>query len=267
MSSSDKSRYQVGRTLVMWVLLGLALAWGWKVQAANGITSPRDNAVVRGQVVIEGTASDPSFLRYELSFLKEFDPLGDWVVFFTSDKQVVSGMLAVWDTSIGREAGSPFYPDGTYRLRLRVVRQDSNYDEYYVLGLSLANESAALTPTVTPTEGAELAPSPTSAVMIPTELPTLTPFPSTTPRPTPSADDSETPDTGTTADSGGTGLRLEGQFDTARVKGGLLTGVRLALASFALLAVYVVVRGGLRRSLAWLGSRRRRETPVARRGR
>ena len=40
-------------------------------QSNNGISSPRDNAVVSGVVLVEGTASHPSFLRYEVAFFKE----------------------------------------------------------------------------------------------------------------------------------------------------------------------------------------------------
>ena len=218
-------------------------------QGGNGISSPRDNAVVSGVVLIEGTATDPSFLRYEMSFFKEFDPLGDWVVFATGDRPVVGGVLAAWDTTVGRNAGAPFYPDGTYRLRLRVVRQDSNYDEYYILGLSLANETATETPSPTPELENGATAVPTSVIAIPTELPTLTPFPTNTPRPTAvdqetSGGDSEPP----AEEPGGSFLSIEGEFNTSQVRAGLLFGVQLALIFFLMLALYVIGR----RVLRWL---------------
>jgi hypothetical protein len=217
-------------------------------QGANGISSPRDNAEVSGQVVIQGTATDPQFLRYELAFFKEFDPLGDWVVFYTGDRPVVNGVLATWDTTVGRDAGTPFYPDGTYRLRLRVVHQDGNYGEYYVLGLSLANEEPTPVPAETPGPGGEATASavPTSALLIPTELPTLTPFPTATPRPTAIPGAAAGEDQGPPAGESRPLLSIEGEFDAARIRGGLLTGIKLAILFFVLLAAYVLLRTGLR---------------------
>jgi hypothetical protein len=217
-------------------------------QDPNGISSPRDNAEVSGQVVIQGTATNPQFLRYELAFFKEFDPLGDWVVFYTGDRPVVNGVLATWDTTVGRDAGTPFYPDGTYRLRLRVVHQDGNYGEYYILGLSLANEEPTPEPTETAEPGGEatVSPAPTSAILIPTELPTLTPFPTATPRPTAVPGAAGEDDQGPPARESRPLLSIEGEFDAARIRGGLLTGIKLAVVFFGLLAAYLLVRSGLR---------------------
>jgi hypothetical protein len=238
-----------------WVALLAAVGWLMAVavpastQEQNGISSPRDNAVVSGQVVVQGTATHPQFLRYELSFFKEFDPLGEWVVFFTGDQPVANGVLATWDTTVGRDAGAPFYPDGTYRLRLRVVYQDGNYGEHYVLGLSLANDEPTPEPAGTPgSEGeATVSPVPTSAILIPTALPTLTPFPTATPRATGIAGVGE-PDAvePPPAEGDGSLLAFEGEFNAGRIRGGLLTGVKLAAAFFALLGGYLAVRTSLR---------------------
>lgn len=215
-------------------------------QAPNGITTPRDNAEVSGVVLIEGTATDLDFLRYELSFFKEFDPTGDWVVFATGDRPVVNGVLAVWDTTVGREAGSPFYLDGTYRLRLRVVRQDSNYDEFFVLGISLSNDRPMITPTDTPEPQVSASPLPTSALAVPTELSTLTPFPTATHRPTVEAV-AETPEADTSPPgSAGSILDLEGEFSAEQIKAGFCQGVNIALAFFVVLAGYFLFRGALR---------------------
>ena len=48
---------------------------------------------------------------------------------------MLNGPLAIWDTTVGREINAPVWPDGRYRLRLRVVRTDYNYDEYFVTDL------------------------------------------------------------------------------------------------------------------------------------
>ncbi len=215
-------------------------------QGANGISSPRDNAVVNGVILIEGTATDPSFLRYELAFFKEFDPRGEWVVFATGDRPVINGVLAVWDTTVGRDAGAPFYLDGTYRLRLRVVRQDSNYDEYYVLGISLDNERQVATPTETAEPEPTVSPVPTSALVIPTEPPTLTPFPVSTPRPTAPQEEGAVAEREPESAPQGSFLDLEGEISTDQIASGVCLGGQIALGFFGLLTAYFLFRGLVR---------------------
>ena len=101
------------------------------------ITSPRDNDVVRGLLVIKGTATHPNFWKYEIHYALE--PTNQWVVLGVHETQVVDGRLEVWDTTQ--------VPDGSYSLRLRVVRKDGNYDEYYVRQISVANAQPTETPT------------------------------------------------------------------------------------------------------------------------
>jgi hypothetical protein len=180
-----------------------------------------------------------------LAFFKEFDPLGEWVVFATGDQPVVNGVLATWDTTVGRDAGAPFYVDGTYRLRLRVVRQDSNYDEYFVLGISLENESLEATPTGTPEVELSATPVPTFAFVVPTELPTLTPFPTATAPPTAEPEE-ETVINAEPAQQGDSFLDLEGEFSTEQIMSGFCLGGQIALAFFALLAAYFIFRSAIR---------------------
>jgi len=241
-----------------WAAVMLALCWLAsaaslaQAQDPNGISSPRDNAVVSGQVLIQGTARHAQFLRYELAFFKEFESQGDWVVFYTGNQPVVNGVLTTWDTTVGRDAGAPFYPDGTYRLRLRVVQQDANYGEYYVMGLSLANEEATPEPEELDEE-ATPEPLPTVPALIPTELPTLTPFPTATPRPAAVAE-VEGPDDPLPPVVGAQPLlALEGEFDVARIRGGLVTGIKLAFVFFGVLAGYVLMRALLRSVLTHAG--------------
>lgn len=244
---TSRTKRQTLLSLALLLFITFLIARAAFAQGGNGITSPRDNAVVAGDVIIEGTATDPNFLRYELAFFKEFDPTGDWVVFATGQAPVVNGVLTIWDTKVGRDAGSPFYPDGTYRLRLRVVRQDSNYDEYFILGISLANDTATPTETETPTPETNPETTPTFAVVVPTELATLTPFPSPTPHPTDVPGEAGTVDTNETGgEDSGSFLKLEGEFDSGKVKSGFLTGIKIALGFFLLLGFYVVLRGVFR---------------------
>lgn len=85
----------------------------------NGLTSPKAGATVSGEVDITGFASDPSFLKWQLDLL----PGGD------ANKAIF--------LALGNKPGEAAYvldtanlPSGEHVLRLRVVRADSNYDEY-----------------------------------------------------------------------------------------------------------------------------------------
>ncbi len=144
-------------TLIL--LLAAALAWftpvtGGAAPALQGegfVSSPRPNAVVRGVVSIEGTATHPEFQKYEVRLAAGLNPNvpdGQWIRLNISESQVVNGQLAVWDTSA--------VPDGAYILRLRVVRLDSNYQDVDIAPINVAN---AAPPTAAPT--ATPAPSPT----------------------------------------------------------------------------------------------------------
>ncbi|MEW5988997.1 MAG: hypothetical protein AB1791_20420, partial [Chloroflexota bacterium] len=109
-----------------------------------------------------------------------------WIVFAEGDQPVLNSTLAVWDTTVGRNVGAPVFPDSLYQLRLRVVRTDYNYSEYFVSGLQITNDQP--TPTPTAAEGRPTA-VPTSPVTTiesqPAVLPTLTPFPTPSPQATP----------------------------------------------------------------------------------
>lgn len=144
------------------------------------ITSPENFATVRGNVSIFGTALHPQFQRYELYY--KVEPGENWVFIGEAHfEQVTNGLLGTWDTTS--------LPDGTYSLRLRVVRQDGNYDEAYVRNLVVANTAPTPTPTpfIPPTLPLPAGPTPT-----PTPEATPTPvlveqpdIPTPTPRPTP----------------------------------------------------------------------------------
>jgi len=136
-------------------------------------------------VPIEGNANHPQFQKYELHYGSEPNPGDQWAPVGSSPfgVPVVQGRLGLWDTTI--------IPDGIYSLRLRVVRLDGNYDEYYVRGIQVSNTGPTETPTpeVTPTEAPPTeTPSPTPTVVIgvpimssPTPRPTQTPLPTAPP--------------------------------------------------------------------------------------
>lgn len=129
-------------------------------QDASGITSPAPGSAINGDVPILGTAVTEPFARYELYFKQE--PSGDQAYIYFSDgtSPVVNGQLGVW------QANS--LPPGTYTLRLRVVKPDGNYAEYFVPNLSVNQAPPTPTPTATPAE-------------TPTPTLTFTPAPQPTP--------------------------------------------------------------------------------------
>lgn len=133
------------------------------VAGQSGITSPAAGSAINGDVPIMGTADAESFSKYELHY--KLEPSGDdaYVYFDGNMAPVQGGQLGVWHA-----AG---LPGGTYTLRLRVVRADGNYAEYFAPNLSV-NMGPAATPT------SDL-PSPTPTSSEPT--PTFTPAPSATP--------------------------------------------------------------------------------------
>jgi hypothetical protein len=192
------------------------------------ITSPEAFANVRGNVSIFGTATHPQFQRYELYYTIE--PGDNWVFIGEAHfEQVANGLLGTWDTVS--------LPDGTYSLRLRVVRQDGNYDEAYKRSIVVANAAPVATPTPTETVAPEELPTlppaveatlppeatPTPILVEQPEIPTPTPRPSPSPTPTPDqaasivdqVDDdsgffSSTPDTTSLRQAAATGMAYVG---------------------------------------------------------
>src|SRR5690606_38746586 len=83
----------------IWLLVTLLFGWVAlaAAQAPNGISSPPEGETVSGIVLVEGTATDPAFLRYELAFNRG----ADWIVFAEGTRPVQQGTLAVWDTTVG----------------------------------------------------------------------------------------------------------------------------------------------------------------------
>lgn len=142
----------------LWMPAPSALA-----QSGPGITSPGTGSSLQGSVVIRGTASSDSFARYELYFKQE--PSGDesYIWFTGNTSQVFDGELGIWQTGD--------LAPGTYTLRLRIVRPDGNYGEFFARDLRVNLEA----PTPTPTE--------TPAGPTPTPIPIDTPTPITQPTP------------------------------------------------------------------------------------
>jgi len=149
----------------LFILIALTLtilsALGWRGALASppaqgdlaAITSPQNNAIVRGLVPIQGSATHPQFQFYKVEYARE-PVVGDaWVIIGAiHQEQVTGGQLEVWDTGQ--------VPDGSYTLRLRAVRLDGNYSEYSVVQVVVANAQPTETPTPAITATPTVSPTP-----------------------------------------------------------------------------------------------------------
>jgi len=203
------------------------------------ITLPQQGETVRGVVLIVGTALHPDFNNYTLEF--GFDPNVDQQWFPVQDpvaQQVQDGPLAEWDTTV--------VADGTYQLRLRVVRNDGQTDEFTVTGITVSNAVPTQPPTVVPSV------TPSSTVGVPTPGPSPTPLiqqpPTSTPRPT--------------ATPGGPTLTPTPNpapvLSERQIRGAVCRGVGLTLFVFILVGVYAALRRYARAEIRrwWLEFRR-----------
>ncbi len=98
---------------------GTANATASTAAPTNGITSPKDGAALSGTVEVKGYANSPSFQKWQLDLLPGGDP--NAAIFLTLG-ETAGEFTYSFDTSK--------LPAGEHALRLRVVRKDSNYDEY-----------------------------------------------------------------------------------------------------------------------------------------
>lgn len=87
---------------------------------ANGIKAPMAGATVSGTVDVMGHAGDPNFARWELALLPGSDVTRP--VFLASGKEHGDFTYSLDTTGL---------PNGEHSFRLRVVRSDGNYGEYF----------------------------------------------------------------------------------------------------------------------------------------
>ena len=101
------------------VILPPAAGAAAPVAHPNGFKAPKDGATVSGEVEFMGHAGDPNFNRWQLDLL----PGGDVTapIFLTVGKE--HGEFTYTLNTVG-------LPNGEHALRLRVVKNDGNYDEY-----------------------------------------------------------------------------------------------------------------------------------------
>ena len=122
---------------MIWAAIGAVLvAVELDLPAAVGaaeILDPQPGQALRGVVLIRGTAHQPAFDHYEVSFAYEPNPTADWfAIEAPGSGAVAGGQLASWDTTQ--------IADGAYQLRLRVFSNDGGAPlEFVTAGLAVAN--------------------------------------------------------------------------------------------------------------------------------
>jgi hypothetical protein len=134
------------------------------VSGGARIDEPRASSVVRGTVKIMGTASLPTFAKYQMYIQRPGSNAFEWK--FERNQAVVNGLLWEWNTN-PRD-----YPDGNYVIRMWVVKADGNYDEVTVA----VRVDNATTPTPIPAT-----PTPAAAATTPTPAVSPTPIVVSTP--------------------------------------------------------------------------------------
>jgi hypothetical protein len=127
------------------------------------IAQPEQDAAVRGVVQLVGSAVHPQFQRYELYYAPWPVP-SDQAWIFIGDahfQQQPLGLLGTWD--------SRSVQDGAYGLRVRVVKQDGNYNDSDPRRVLVANTRPVPAATPAATEAAPAPPAEPTG--LPTELP------------------------------------------------------------------------------------------------
>lgn len=197
-------------TLMLLLAAMTALAMPAQQDVRPVIAQPAQDAPVRGVVQIVGTATHPQFQKYQIYFAPWPVPSDDaWAFVSEAFTQQQLGLLGTWD--------SRTVTDGTYALRVRVVKLDGNYHDSDPRRVLVANTRSVASPTPEVIETPEPLPTelpvtPTVAVVTEptgaaTAAVTLEPQPTPTPEPevTPLLPGEPSADTGGT-DSSATGI-------------------------------------------------------------
>lgn len=210
------------------------------------ITSPSNNAVLQGTVEIIGSADHPSFQFYIIEFHPEPVTNDQWqIIGDIRETPVIDGVLETWDTTL--------FPDGSYTLRLRTVRLDGNYSEFFTQQVVISNAqpiptdtptatptSQSVVPTITPTD---LPPTPTIVIEQPVvDTPTPRPIETSSPLENPDENDSFIP---TVSD-----------FSVVPLRDACLYGAGIMLSIFVLFGFF----SALRMFIMGFINRRRRKT-------
>lgn len=152
------------------------------VAQQSGITSPATGGSATGAIPIFGTATIEPFQKYELHFKDQAEGDNAYKYFDGGTEQINNSQLGVL------QAGG--FAPGVYSIRLRVVKLDGNYAEYFAQNVSInqaaqAAQAATATRLTVGSVGAIATPTFTATPLEPTETPiptfTFTPAPQPTP--------------------------------------------------------------------------------------
>ncbi|NPA90183.1 MAG: hypothetical protein GXO55_01840 [Chloroflexi bacterium] len=233
-----------GTRVILWFILIVALIAlpAWAQEGKSLITAPKNNETVRGEVRITGTAVHPQFQRYELYYAPWPPPKTDrgWILIGEAHyQQQPNGLLGLWDTR--------GIPDGTYALKLRVVKVDGNYIDSPIIRVIVANTQPTPTPTPLPPptslptqapvkkETPTPVPTPTPALVALPEIPTPTPEPTSTPTPPPEVG-------GEKGEKRGVFSQIAEIFQPEELKKAAWKGGRYTLLIFGLWIAYEVIK-------------------------
>lgn len=203
------------------------------------IASPASNAVVQGAVQIIGSADHPAFQFYVVDLGPEPNTGDQWsTIGATHDAPVINGVLETWDTTQ--------VPDGSYTIRLRVVRLDGNYSEFFARQVVVSNTQPLPTDTPLPQETQE-APASQFPTATPTDLPPTAPIiieqpvvDTPTPRPVPTSPPLQDPEENRSF------IPTVSGFSTAPLTDACLYGAGVMLGIFLLFGFLFALRTFIR---------------------
>lgn len=105
--------------------------FGGEAGSVNGIKTPASGSAVSGLIPVAGVAGHPDFQKWQLDLLLFGDEAQTIFLSLGETPLPAVGELFQWNSAL--------YPDGSHKLRLRVVRKDGNYDEYFT-PVTIANK-------------------------------------------------------------------------------------------------------------------------------
>ncbi len=108
-----------------------------RVEGGQGFYGPHSGAELRGYVPVYGTANgwwENPFVRYELAL--SLTGQDEWTWLYSGENEYWQDQIYVLDTTQ--------FDDRYYDLRMRIVYQDGNYDEYYLRALHFVNHEPSV---------------------------------------------------------------------------------------------------------------------------
>ncbi len=194
------------------------------------ITEPINNAVIQGSVPIIGSADFPSFQFYIVEFHPEPVTNNQWQIIGTiHETPALNTVLETWDTTL--------IPDGSYTLRLRVVRLDGNYSEFFSQQVVVSNAQPIVTDTPTPTPALIPSATPTDLPPTPTIVIDQPIVDTPTPRPVETSPPLEDPE-----EESGSFIPTVTGFSTIPLRDACLYGAGLMLSVFVLFGFLSALR-------------------------